>query len=672
MRAAMTTEATKQDLKDALYDAAVMAVERGWTVFPLSLSNKKPLNEWKRFQTEPTTLDEVEDWFTNGAPTKEGGRVEVFNLALVTGVISGVIVLDCDNEKAVEHAQKHGLTSPFGVRTTRGRHYYFAHPGHGKRFGNKVGGTSRDWPKVEGLDLRGDGGYVVMPPSVKLDGHGVVVHSYEWEVGVGLSIEDDLTDWYWKGQPTDVALPVEAEFSFDALNLADYRVASPDDGMPIYEQVAQRVAHLGRKLKDGDGRNNWLLRLAGQKVRNGVTGDDLIVVCRAFMDEFFDSPLPAHEVQTVVRSAQEMDRRNYPEDYAEDGSRRKNKPEKRKQNHLIPIYADAVDRLLADMKDEVYWSDPIIPAGTITQIAGYNGHGKSYFLTAMLTSLAAGREWFGPYQLGRPAKIFYMDYDNPRRTVLRRLKEFNETFGHTGENLGVWSPTLISPEDGGEMNLMEESGFSMLGQWLEAVKPDIVVIDTVRNAFRGLEEASASEWAKVNHVARTIRNRIGASVVMVHHRNKPGEGGLGREAGSTAQLTDIDTQVFVTQVFREKNEAKQKAGLVDADLTVYAVNGQEFTPWGYLEKTAGDDSRITMVTQITFGKVRQQTELHETHYIGWCENLHTGVKFVVSTKSKKQRALHMLQMTSAAPVEIAMKLKVPAYEIRRWLGVPDE
>jgi hypothetical protein len=633
------------------------------------MTNKKPLNEWRRYQTEPTTHEEVEDWFTNGAPTKEGGRVEMFNLALVTGVISGVIVLDCDNDKAVEYAKRNGIASPISVKTTRGRHFYFAHPGHGLRFANKVGGTSKDWPELNGLDLRGDGGYVVMPPSVKLDPGGTVVHSYEWEIGVGLAL-DDVTDFIWQGRPTEVEAPDEGgEFSFNTLSLADYRVYNPDERMPIHEQIAQRVAHLGRKLRDGDGRNNWLVRLAGQKVRQGVLGDDLVAVCRAFMGEFFDSPLPIGEVTSVIRSAQEMDKRNYPEDYAEDGSRRKKEVEERKNTRFVPIYADAVDRLLAEMKDEVYWSDPILPTGTITQVAGYNGHGKSYFVTAMLSALAAGQEWFGPYQLGRPAKIFYMDYDNPRRTVLRRLREFNDMFGSTQQNLGVWSPALIAPEDGGEMNLMEESGFAMLGEWMRVVQPDIVVIDTIRNAFRGLEEASASEWAKVNLVARTIRNRIGASVIMVHHRNKPGEAGLGREAGSTAQLTDIDTQVFVTQVFREKHEAKQKAGLLDGDHEVYDAKGVAHTPWGYLERMAGQDARVSMVSQISFGKVRQQTELHETHYIGWCESLLDGKKFIVSTKSRKQRALRMATAQGMTPLEIAVELKVPVAEVRRWLGV---
>ena len=109
-------------------------------------------------------------------------------------------------------------------------------------------------------------------------------------------------------------------------------------------------------------------------------------------------------------------------------------------------------------------------------------------------------------------------------TVSRTVK----MFGDCGDNFNVWSPSLISSEDGGEMNLGSEAGFKLLGDWLEVIQPNIVVIDTVRNAFGGLEEANAAEWFKVNFVAKSIRTKFKASVVLVHHRNKPGEGGLGR------------------------------------------------------------------------------------------------------------------------------------------------
>ena len=107
----------KEEFKARVYDEAVRAVDRGWNIIPLSIKSKKPLCEWKEYQTRKVTHEEVDKWFTEGAPTSGGGKAEVFNLALVTGSISGVIVLDCDNDEAVAYAKKHRLVSPIAVKT---------------------------------------------------------------------------------------------------------------------------------------------------------------------------------------------------------------------------------------------------------------------------------------------------------------------------------------------------------------------------------------------------------------------------------------------------------------------------------------------------------------------------------------------------------------------------
>ena len=673
----MTMANEKEKFKALLYDEACNAIDRGWTIIPLSISGKIPLNDWKKYQTTPTTQEEVEEWFLEGAPTSSGRRVEVFNLALVTGAISGLIVLDCDNEDAVAYAKKHNLVSPIAVKTTRGYHYYWKHPLHGKKFANKVGGVARDWVDIKGLDLRGDGGYVVMPPSIKLK-EKTITHQYKWSLAEGFDFED-IDEFVWKGNPTDIKS--EENFSFDKLDLSDVKVASIADSMSIWDQTENRVSILGRKLRIGDATDDWMIRYCGQMVRRGVIKEDLYQSVLNYHEKFFDSESYSNEeterwLRTKMESAYQLDRRNYPEDYDESGDRidSEKKVDDTKNvasSRLVPIYINAVERLLKEMVDEPYWCNPLVPEATITQVVGFNGHGKSYFLSAMLTALSAGNENFGPYEMGRPAKIFYMDYDNPRRTALRRMQEFNKTFGDTNEHYALWSPTLINPEDGGEINLLEEKDFKLLGNWLKVVEPDIIVIDTIRNAFRGLEEASPKEWGKVNYVAKQIRN-MGVSVILVHHRNKPGEGGMGREAGSTAQLTDVDTQVFVTQVYENKAEAKAKAGLVDNDLTIWTLDGREFSPYNYLKAQMKPDSRLSMVTQISFGKIRQQTELHQTHYVGWCESLIDGKKYIVSTKSKKQQALKLSLTDGKNPTEISREIKVPAYEIKRWLGIDNK
>jgi hypothetical protein len=89
------------------------------------------------------------------------------NLGVVTGAASGLLVLDIDlpdgpsslDRLEAEHAP---LPATCEQRTgSGGRQLLFAHPGH------RVNNRTRIEP---GIDVRGDGGYIVVPPSAHASG----------------------------------------------------------------------------------------------------------------------------------------------------------------------------------------------------------------------------------------------------------------------------------------------------------------------------------------------------------------------------------------------------------------------------------------------------------------------------------------------------------------------
>jgi hypothetical protein len=92
------------------------------------------------------------------------GRWPAANVAVRTGAVSGLVVIDIDAGHGGE-ATLATLAARYGplpegrvVRTGAGRHHYLAHPGGTVR--NDVG--RRLGP---GVDVRADGGYVLAPPS---------------------------------------------------------------------------------------------------------------------------------------------------------------------------------------------------------------------------------------------------------------------------------------------------------------------------------------------------------------------------------------------------------------------------------------------------------------------------------------------------------------------------
>jgi hypothetical protein len=98
------------------------------------------------------------------------------NLAIRTGAVSGLVVLDVDpahggDESLEALVSDHGPLPPGRIVRTGsgGRHFYFAHPGGVIRndAGRRLG---------RGLDIRGDGGYVIAPPSSHTSGS-----TYRWD-----------------------------------------------------------------------------------------------------------------------------------------------------------------------------------------------------------------------------------------------------------------------------------------------------------------------------------------------------------------------------------------------------------------------------------------------------------------------------------------------------------
>ena len=140
------------------YEAALAWADRGYNVVPRHPTEKRPGVRWKDLQTRHVMESELAKWrpmFANG-------------VGFVTGEISGVIVIETDGlagETVLDQFEcEHGpLPETLVIRSgsRRGFHRHFRHPGH------KVKTTANENIKV---DIRGDGGFCVLPPSLHQSG----------------------------------------------------------------------------------------------------------------------------------------------------------------------------------------------------------------------------------------------------------------------------------------------------------------------------------------------------------------------------------------------------------------------------------------------------------------------------------------------------------------------
>ncbi len=194
----------------------------GFSLFPIPLREKRPAIAWKPYQERRPTAEELEEW-----------RRGATNAAVVTGVVSGVIVLDVDSAAGEAEVQRRGMPKTPSVRTARGRHYYFKHPGF----------TVRNFARrLEGCDLRGDGGFVVGAGSVHPSGA-----VYSWETSPAEVGFADAPPWLQAMVREETAAPAPPPRHDGAAAYAEKAV----DG----ELAALRRATVG-------GRNDQLNRAA--------------------------------------------------------------------------------------------------------------------------------------------------------------------------------------------------------------------------------------------------------------------------------------------------------------------------------------------------------------------------------------------------------------------------
>jgi predicted P-loop ATPase len=115
---------------------------------PVGADKKPLLKTWKQYQTKAAGDQQIKSWWEKWPNA---------NIGIITGEVSGVTVLDIDTYRGGD-ASKFPRT--FSVKTGNGGiHLYY-------RYAPGFTISANAYPEFPGVDLRGDGGFVVAPYSV--------------------------------------------------------------------------------------------------------------------------------------------------------------------------------------------------------------------------------------------------------------------------------------------------------------------------------------------------------------------------------------------------------------------------------------------------------------------------------------------------------------------------
>lgn len=236
-------------------------LNRHWSVIPVAARDKRPIVPWLEFQRRRASEDEVTNWYR---------RWPEANVGIVTGVVSGLVVLDIDSRHGGDASldallKEHGSLprTVEAVTGSGGRHIYFAHPGCLIR--NKVG-------MRPGIDVRGDGGCIVAPPSVHPCGA-----SYFWR-------EDR--------SPNEAPLATMPEWLLEAIVGAGRRGSQPLD---YWRTLVQSGVEQG-------ARNSAIASLSGHLLWHEVAPDVVMELLLCWNRARCRPPLDDDEVVRTVHS----------------------------------------------------------------------------------------------------------------------------------------------------------------------------------------------------------------------------------------------------------------------------------------------------------------------------------------------------------------------------------
>ena len=241
---------------------AVALLRRGWSVIPVhiplesgdcscgndcSWPGKHPRVSWRPFTEELPTEAQVVEWFDE--------EFYGSNLGVVTGQVSDLVVVDVDG--TIDDFKALGLPKTRAVLTGGGGYHFFYRTGRQPA----PSGIS----VTPGIDIKADGGFVVLPPSKHLSGF-----NYEW---------------------------------LDRRKMVKISPSELPQRVRVSEPNGEWVGELLGGVSEGE-RSSTAARMAGRYAQIGLSPDETVMLLVSWNSQN-NPPLPLRELGATIRSVYE-------------------------------------------------------------------------------------------------------------------------------------------------------------------------------------------------------------------------------------------------------------------------------------------------------------------------------------------------------------------------------
>ena len=449
-------------------------IDSGWSILPVKPDEKRPyMTNWLQYTRTRPGKQLVNNWFNNLSGAGVG---------LVTGKISGVVVLDVENwcPTPVDELLKRYPTNMIARSGGGGVHLFYSYPQNVGRITNRVG-------IFEGADLRADGGFLVLPPTLHPSGN-----RYEW-----------------------IKRGIPGAFPMAFLDL-ESRSPTSNEGW---------ITEALRGVSEG-GRNDTCARLAGYFFKKGLNSD-IVEALLMEWNEKNDPPLPVSEVRTTIKSIERShagaERQFTSVDFKDD----RNETHSDTTNTSTFGVMKLTDYVKGYGGAGVSWLvDEWLPDASITFLVSPPESYKTWMLLDLAVSVSAGVPFLGKYRVNSPGPTLIIQQEDSHSGLTDRLALIAE------QKLGAlpkldgetWSipsmpdiPIYVHPDR--QLRFGNKQVIAEMEKQIDQIRPKVVMIDPLYSTTDSTDNYMA-DLANRMMVLKTWRDKYGCSFIIAHHSKK--------------------------------------------------------------------------------------------------------------------------------------------------------
>ena len=473
IKLARTKKMNTPEHREQVLNQALKYLEHGFSVIPVGRDKKPLIQSWAEFQYRRPTKDEVHQWWF---------ELEPVGVAIITGKVSNLVVLDA--EKGADVRTLAIPQTPTVATGGGGKHYYFKHPGR------DIQNATRFMPL---MDIRGDGGYVLAPPSLHVSGN-----NYEWITGLDTTLAE-MPEWMdTKLQKTTKIQkkPLQTIGEWEAITHGVEEGRRHDAAVRI---VGKLLAHIPRRDRDS-----------------------VVLPLLEAWNERNTPPLPNDELWNIYDDIRERHEKG---EAVSDVSS--------KERKLLSV----ADLLAYKPTTYPFLIDPLVPHRGISALSGHPGVGKSWVMLEIAKSIASGKPLFRKYPTLK-GNVLVVDEESGLDEMWKRAKMLDYK-----EELPIFFHIVCG------FKLDNEADLARLIGTVRKHDISLVIFDPYI-AMHNKPENSAEDTAKVMEAMQKF-NEAGAAVLFVHHLRKDSIMKFGYAQalrGSSALLGRLDSLIVVKKI----------------------------------------------------------------------------------------------------------------------------